>query len=44
MEPTAFGSAHEEARHWREQATHMQEALREAERGLQEFMESSREL
>lgn len=44
MEPTPFGSAHEEARHWREQATHMQEALREAERGLQEFMESSREL
>ena len=43
MEP-AFGSAEEEARHWREQASHMQAALREAETGLQEFMESSKEL
>ena len=43
MEP-AFGSPEEEARYWREQAKSMQAAVREAETGLQEFMESSKEL
>lgn len=39
-----FGSAAEEARHWKAQVEDMRAALREAETGLQEFMESSKEL
>ena len=39
-----FSHAAEEAQHYKAQVKHMQEALREAENGLQEFMESSKEL
>lgn len=39
-----FDSADEEARYWRQKASQMQDALRDAETGLQDFMESSKEL
>lgn len=39
-----FGSAAEEAAHYKAQVRSMQDALQEAENGLQEFMESSKEL
>ncbi|WFC95591.1 NADH:ubiquinone oxidoreductase [Malassezia brasiliensis] len=39
-----FSHAAEEAQHYKAQVQHMQDALREAENGLQEFMESSKEL
>lgn len=42
--PPSFANAAEEARHWREQVEQMRSALHEAETGLQEFMESSKEL
>ncbi|WFD32147.1 NADH:ubiquinone oxidoreductase [Malassezia sp. CBS 17886] len=40
----AFASAADEAAHWKAQVDNMQGALQEAETGLQEFMESSKEL
>ena len=43
-EAKTFGSAAEEARHWKAQVDEMRAALHEAETGLQEFMESSKEL
>ncbi|PKI83453.1 NADH:ubiquinone oxidoreductase [Malassezia vespertilionis] len=39
-----FRDAGDEARHWKAQVRQMQEALHDAEAGLQEFMESSKEL
>jgi len=40
----SFANAAEEARYWREQVEQMRSALQEAETGLQDFMESSKEL
>ena len=42
-EPSA-GSADDELQHWKDKVAQMHEALRDAETGLQEFMESSKEL
>lgn len=40
----AFASAADEARHYKAQVEEMRAALQEAESGLAEFMESSKEL
>ena len=42
-EPSA-GSGDDELQHWKDKVAQMHEALRDAETGLQEFMESSKEL
>ncbi|WFD18626.1 NADH:ubiquinone oxidoreductase [Malassezia caprae] len=42
--PPSFANATEEARYWREQVEQMRSALQDAETGLQDFMESSKEL
>lgn len=39
-----FANAADEARHWKARVDEMRTALLEAENGLQEFMESSKEL